>query len=349
MGASADHPAAMTVLRTPEAQFDDLPGYPFTPHYTQVTAGDEAGTRLRLHYLDERPGDAEEDSGETVLLLHGEPSWSFLYRRVVPPLVRAGHRCVAPDLIGFGRSDKPADRFAHTYQAHVDWLGEAIARLGLRDVTVVCHDWGGLLGLRLVSEHPDRFRRVVATNTFFPTGDQDLGIAYATWLQLSQRTNPFDIGQVVDRGTTTDLGPQVRAAYNAPFPDESYRAGPRQLPLLVPISPLDDAAPANRRAWAALATLQLPVLCAFSDRDYGIGNGAELLRNHIPGAAGQPHTTITGAGHFVQEDRGPELARLIDDFIRATSDAGLPSRREETDGELGTRPREVVADLRSRH
>ncbi len=346
MGIGTDR--AMKVLRTPEARFDDLPGYPFPPRYTEVAAGDGAGTRLRLHYVDERPGDAAEDSGETVLLLHGEPSWSFLYRHVVPPLVRAGHRCVAPDLIGFGRSDKPADRFAHTYQAQVDWLSEAVARLELRDITLVCQDWGGLLGFRLVAEQPDRFRRVVATNTFFPTGDQDLGHSYAVWLQLSQRAHPFDIGQVVDRGTVTDLDPQVRAAYNAPFPDESYLAGPRQLPLLVPISRLDDAAPANRDAWAALATLQLPVLCAFSDRDYGVGNGDALLRNHIPGAAGQPHATITGASHFLQEDRGPELARRIDEFIRATSGTGLPTRRDEADGELETRPREVVTEPRSR-
>jgi haloalkane dehalogenase len=234
----------MKVLRTPEARFEDLPDYPFTPHYVEIDARDGAGTRLRVHYVDERPSDPAKASGETVLLLHGEPSWSYLYRHVIPPLVAEGHRCVAPDLVGFGKSDKPADRFAYTYQSHVDWLEETVFdRLDLHVVTMVCQDWGGLLGLRLLAEHPDRFRRVVATNTSFPTGDEDLGGAYSTWLQISQRANPFDIGQVVERGTVTDLDPAVRAAYNAPFPDESYLQGARQFPLLVPIVPFDEAAP----------------------------------------------------------------------------------------------------------
>ncbi|MEV5752740.1 haloalkane dehalogenase [Actinoallomurus sp. NPDC052308] len=310
---------AMAVLRTPEERFADLPGHPFAPHYVEIDAGDGAGTRLRVHYVDERPGDPATASGETVLLLHGEPSWSYLYRHVIPPLVAAGHRCVAPDLVGFGRSDKPADRFAYTYQRHVDWLTETVFdRLDLHGVTMVCHDWGGLLGLRLLAASPDRFRRVVATNTLFPTGDESLGDAYATWLQLSQRANPFEPGQVVDRGTVTELDPAVRAAYDAPFPDESYVQGARQFPLLVPIAPFDAAAPANRAAWAVLETLRTPFLCAFSDKDYGVGDGERMLRTRIPGAAGRAHPTITNAGHFVQEDRGPELAAVIDGFIGST-------------------------------
>jgi haloalkane dehalogenase len=308
-----------TVLRTPETRFDGLPDYPFAPHYVEIGSGDGSGIPLRVHYVDERPSDPAQASGETILLLHGEPSWSFLYRHVIPPLVAAGHRCVAPDLVGFGKSDKPTDRFAYTYQGHVDWLRETVFdRLDLRDVTMVCQDWGGLLGLRLLAEHPDRFRRVVATNTSFPTGDEDLGGAFSLWLQLSQRANPFDIGQVVERGTVTTLDPAVRAAYNAPYPDESYLQGARQFPLLVPIMPHDEAAPANRRAWAVLETLQTPFLCAFSDKDYGVGDGARVLRERIAGAHGQSHTTITGAGHFVQEDKGPELAAIVNNFIQAT-------------------------------
>jgi haloalkane dehalogenase len=311
--------AGMKVLRTPEARFEDLPDYLFTPHYVEIDAGDGARTRLRVHYVDERPGDPAKASGETVLLLHGEPSWSYLYRRVIPPLVAAGHRCVAPDLVGFGKSDKPADRFAYTYQSHVDWLKKTVFdRLDLHDVSMVCQDWGGLLGLRLLAEHPERFRRVVATNTSFPTGDEDLGGAYSLWLQLSQRANPFEIGQVAQRGTVTDLDPAVRAAYNAPFPDESFLQGARQFPLLVPITPHDEAAPANRQAWAVLETLQVPFLCAFSDKDYGVGDGSRILQEHIPGAAGQPHTTITNAGHFVQEDQGPGLAAVVNNFILST-------------------------------
>jgi len=319
-GASAATSRRMDVLRTPDARFEGLPGYPFEPHYVEIDAGDAAGTRLRVHYLDERPGDPAEDSGETILLLHGEPTWSYLYRNVIPPLVAAGHRCVAPDLIGFGRSDKPASPFAYTYQSHVDWLRETLFdRLDLRDITMVCHDWGGLLGLRLLAEHPDRFRRVVATNTVLHTGDQgDMGPFYVQWLQFSQRAHPFEPGAVVERGTVTDLAPAVRAAYDAPFPSEDHLQGVRRFPLLIPISPDDEAAPANRKAWEVLETLRTPFLCAFSDRDHVLGQAHKPMRERIPGAQGRPHTTITNAGHFVQEDQGPQLAAVIDDFIRTT-------------------------------
>lgn len=313
----------MTVLRTHEERFGDLPDYPFTPHYVEVAAGDGSDTRLRVHYIDERPSDPATASGETVLLLHGNPSWSFLYRHVIPPLMAAGHRCVAPDLVGFGKSDKPADRFDYTYQRHVDWLREVVFdRLALTAVTMVCQDWGGLLGLRLLAEHPNRFRRVVAANTLFPTGDEDLGGQLSFWLQYSQRANPFDVGEVVERGTVTTLDPAVRAAYNAPFPDESHLQGARQFPLLLPIAPHDEAAPANRQAWSVLENLQVPFLCAFSDQDYGVGDGARILPARVAGAVDQSHTTITGAGHFLQEDRPAEFAAVIDNFIASTSAEG---------------------------
>ncbi len=299
------------IRRTPDARFEGLPDYPFEPHYVTVA------NQLRVHYVDERPA---QTSGETVLLLHGEPTWSYLYRHVIPPLVVAGHRCVAPDLVGFGKSDKPADRFAYTYQAHVDWLRETIFdRLDLRDVTMVCHDWGGLLGLRLLAEHPERFRRVVATNTSLPTGDQDLGGALAVWLQLSQRSNPFEPGQVVERGTVTGIDPAVKAAYDAPFPDESYLQGARQFPLLIPLTPYDEATAPNREAWAALRTLSVPFLYAHADHDWGVGDGRTMLRDGIPGAA---EVVIENAGHFVQEDRGLELAAAVDEFIGSTAVEG---------------------------
>ncbi|WP_426514744.1 haloalkane dehalogenase [Dactylosporangium sp. McL0621] len=308
----------MDSLRTPDARFDGLPDYPFESHYVAIDAGDDAGSQLRVHYIDERPGPADA-SGETVLLLHGEPTWSYLYRHIIPPLVAAGHRCVAPDLVGFGKSDKPTDRFAYTYQAHVDWLRETVIdRLDLRDVTMVGHDWGGLLGLRLLAEHPDRFRRVVAASTSLPTGDREPSGPLSIWLQLSQRANPFEAGAVVDRGTVTQLDPAVRAAYNAPFPDERYLQGARQFPLLIPLTPYDDATVPNREAWSVLRTLSIPFLYVHADSDWGVGEGRTTLRDGVPGAQ---EIVIDDAGHFLQEDRGPWLATVIGDFIHSTSAA----------------------------
>jgi haloalkane dehalogenase len=284
----------------------------------EVAAGDGSDTRLRVAYVDVAPG-GDNASGETVLLLHGEPSWSFLYRHMIPVLRDAGHRCVAPDLVGFGRSDKPTPRTEYTYQRHVDWLREALFdRLDLTGLTLVCQDWGGLLGLRLLAEHPDRFRRVVAANTFLPTGDRDPGDAFRAWRDFSQTVETFPTGFIINGGCTTDLAPGVVAAYDAPFPTEDLKEGARQFPLLVPASPDDPAAPANRKAWEVLSTLEVPFLCAFSDQD-PITRGADKgLKEGIPGAAGRPHTTIEGGGHFLQEDKGPELAAVVDAFIAST-------------------------------
>jgi haloalkane dehalogenase len=310
------------VLRTPEARFRALADYPFAPHYVHVDAHDGSRTRLRVHYLDERPSDWRSASGETILLLHGEPSWSYLYRHVIPPLVAAGHRCVAVDLVGFGKSDKLADRHAYTYQRHVDCLREAVFdRLNLRDVTMVCHDWGGMLGLRLLTDHPQRFRRVVASNTGLDTGEQVPDEAWkglAQWLQFSQRTYPLEPAHVVDEFSLTNLDPAVRAAYNAPFPDESYLQGVRQFPLLIPISPEDENTPALKEAWSVLRTLQTPFLCVFSDDDHVTDGEHSALSDHIPGAQGQPHTAIKNAAHFVQEDQPAEFAAAVDSLIRST-------------------------------
>jgi len=296
----------MEILRTPDARFANLPGYPFAPHYVEVDG-------LRIHYVDEGPRDAAP-----VLMLHGEPSWSYLYRHMIPIVAAAGHRVVAPDLVGFGRSDKPAAREDYSYQRHVDWLRGAIEALDLREITLVCQDWGGLLGLRIAAEGPDRFARIVAANTMLPTGDAPPTPGFLAWRKFSQEVPDFEAGKIVQSATTTDLPDEVVAAYDAPFPDDRYKAGARMFPVLVPISPDDPAAPANRRAWEALRRFEKPFLTAFSDKDPVLGGLEGILQEAIPGARGRTHPTIHGGGHFLQEDRGPELARVVLDFMRET-------------------------------
>lgn len=293
----------MDFLRTPDERFERLPGYSFAPHYVDVGG-------LRTHYVDEGPR-----TQGTVLMLHGEPSWSFLYRKMIPIVVAAGHRVVAPDLIGFGRSDKPTRREDYTYQQHVDWLRGAVERLDLREITLVCQDWGGLLGLRLVGEQPDRFARVIAANTFLPTGDRPPGEAFLAWRKFSQETPRFEVGRIVSGGCATTLAPDVVAAYDAPFPDDRYLAGARQFPALVPISPDDPAAAANRAAWETLRQWKKPFVTAFSDKDPITRNAQHVLQREIPGAQGQNHRTIEGGGHFLQEDRGEALAAVVVDVL----------------------------------
>ena len=293
----------MDVLRTPDERFDNLPGYSFEPHYVDVDG-------LRMHYVDEGPGDAAP-----VLLLHGEPSWSYLYRKMIPVIVEAGSRAVAPDLIGFGRSDKLVNREEYSYQAYVDWTTSLIEQLDLRDITLVAQDWGGLIGLRIAAEHPDRFARIVAANTMLPTGDQPPGEAFLRWQKFSQTAPEFDVGRILQGATVTTLPDDVVAAYDAPFPDDTYKAAARQFPVLVPTSPDDPAAPANRRAWEVLEQWEKPFLTAFSDSDPIMRGGDRIFQSRVPGTKGQPHTTITGAGHFLQEDKGEELARVVAEFI----------------------------------
>lgn len=293
----------MEVLRTPDERFVDLPGYAFDPHYVEVGG-------LRLHYLDEGPRDAEP-----VLMLHGEPSWCYLYRKMIPIVTAAGYRVIAPDLVGLGRSDKPIRREEYTYQRHVDWMHGLIAVLDLQRITLVCQDWGGLIGLRLVAEHEERFSRVVAANTFLPTGDIPPGEAFLRWQRASQQIASIQVGRIVKNGCVSELSPEVIAAYDAPFPDERYQAGVRQFPLLVPTSPDDPASEPNRQAWEVLSRWSKPFLTAFSDSD-PITRGADrFLQAAIPGASGQPHVTIQHAGHFLQEDRGEELAQVVVAFM----------------------------------
>jgi haloalkane dehalogenase len=295
----------MDYVRTPDSRFENLPGYAFEPNYADVEG-------LRVHYVDEGPGGADP-----VVMLHGEPSWSFLYRKMIPIIGGAGHRAIAPDLVGFGRSDKPTRRDAYSYAAHVEWMRCLLFdRLRLRDITLVCQDWGGLIGLRLVAEHMDRFARVVAANTLLPTGEQPPGPAFETWKKMSQEMPAW--GPLFSGTETNPTSDEVRAAYDAPFPDESYKAGSRQFPLLVPVSPDDPAAIANQKAWVALKKFEKPFLIAFSDGD-PITGGLKDVFLQVPGTKGQPHTTIEGAGHFLQEDKGEVLADVVNDFVARNS------------------------------
>ena len=303
----------MKALRTPDECFIGLPGYQFSPNY--LTIDDSDGGELRVHYLDEGPRDADP-----VLLMHGEPSWCYLYRKMIGPLTAAGHRVIAPDLVGFGRSDKPAERDDYTYQRHVNWMQQVLEQLALTNITLVCQDWGGLIGLRLVAENPDRFARVVAANTMLPTGDHHPGDAFLKWQEFSQNTPIFPAGKIIQTGLALPISDDIVAAYDAPFPDESYKAGARQFPLLVPIRPDDPASEANRAAWEVLKEWQKPFLTAFSDKDPITRGGDKVLQKLIPGAQGQEHVTIDDGGHFLQEDQGEKLAEVVVGFIGRTSD-----------------------------
>lgn len=281
------------VLTTPEQRFDGITGFPFEPHYVDLGG-------LRLHYVDEGPAGANP-----VLLSHGEPTWSYLSRKMIPILAAAGHRVIVPDLVGFGKSDKPTNRDYHTYKRQVDCMQALVEELDLQHITVFAQDWGGLVFLRLAAEQSDRFDRIVAANTMLITGDQELSAAFYLWRDYSQTIEDFSAIVTGD------------AAYDAPFPDETYKAGPRELPLIVPTSPDDPAAEANRAAWALLGEWDKPFLTAFGANDPIAGSWDVLLQEHIPGAAGQPHLRFASSGHFVQEDVGEELAQVIVDFIAA--------------------------------
>jgi haloalkane dehalogenase len=301
----------MRVLRTPEDRFAGLPGFGYQARYAQ--AGD-----LRMAYVEAGPAD-----GEPVLLLHGEPSWSFLYRTMLPVLAGAGLRAIAADLPGFGRSDKPAEIGDYSFARLVEWVRAfAFDSLGLRGLTLVGQDWGGLIGLRLVAEHPDRFARVVAANTGLPTGDQPMPEVWLRFREVVRTAPTLDIPRLVQSGCRTTLPDDVLAAYQAPFPDPSYMAAARAMPGLVPTSPDDPATEANRAAWQQLTQWRKPFLVAFSDRDPITGAMAPILKQVIPGAAGIDHPVIEGAGHFLQEDAGGRLAAAIVDFVRAHPAAG---------------------------
>lgn len=291
----------MDVYRTPDDRFAAIPDFPYQPRYTQVDG-------LRLAYVD-------EGSGPSVLLLHGEPSWSFLYRKVIPPLLEAGLRVLAPDLIGFGRSDKPTELGSYTYQRQVDWTRAWLDSTGAGDLGLFGQDWGGLIGLRMVAADPDRFSRVAVANTGLPTGDQDMTEAFTRWQEFVRTTPDLDIGRIIQNGTVTELTPAEVAAYDAPFPVDEAKAGARIFPSLVPTEPDDAAAQPNREAWATLATWDKPFLCLFSDSDPITAGAERAFHKLVPGTAGQPHQTIEAAGHFLQEDAGPQLGEILAEWM----------------------------------
>lgn len=297
----------MKLLKTPEERFDNLPDFPYKPHYIEIDG-------IRIHYLDEGPR-----SQECVLLMHGEPSWCFLYRHMIPILIEAGYRTVVPDLIGFGRSDKPTEQNDHTYHKHVDWITKWVNKLDLRRITLFCQDWGSLIGLRVAIENQERFDRIVLSNGGLPTGVGMLSDAFLKWREFSRTSKEFDIGRIIQNGTTTNLSDEVLKGYYAPFPDDSYIAGARIMPSLVPISRDDPEHKPNKKAVKMFRDWNKPFLTAFSDSDPITRGGDRLWHEHVPGAQGQKHVTIKDAGHFLQEDKGPELAKLIITFIKNNS------------------------------
>lgn len=296
----------MQAHRTPDQRFENLPDYPFSPNYVDI--GD-----LRMHYVDEGPADAP-----AVLLLHGEPSWSYLYRHMIPPITAAGFRAVAPDLLGFGKSDKPARKSDYSFAGHVEWMRLFIEQTGLTNISLFCQDWGSLIGLRTAAENPERFARIVLANGGLPTGDQQMPKVFLYWRAFASYSPWFPIGRIVDSGTVQKLSADVIAAYDAPFPTAAYKAGARAFPKLVPSVPDDPASAANRAAWEVLSNWEKPFLTAFSNRDPVTRGGEKVFQSRVPGCREQAHTTIMNAGHFLQEEKGPELAAVVVDFMQAT-------------------------------
>jgi len=299
-------------IRTPDERFDNLPGYDFEPHYVNYRG-------LRIHYLDEGPRDANP-----VLLMHGEPAWCFLYRKMIPSILAAGYRVIAPDLLGFGRSDKLLRRRDYSYQLQVDLIEWLLNELDLQHISMFAQDWGGLIGLRVAVECEERFDRVMIGNTAlvgWPPGLLPLAsipprafIGFPLWLTFSQLVPVLHAGDVLQFGTVSKLPPEVVSAYNAPFPSRRYKAAARVYPSLVASQPLE-----NTRAWKKWSQWRKPFLTAFSDKDPVLGGGDRVFHKVVPGAAGQPHVTIKNASHFLQEDKGEELGSLLVDFIVRTS------------------------------
>ncbi len=310
-----DLPRIGKVLRTPEERFAGIPDFPYRPHWTEVGG-------LRIAHVDEGP-----KSADAVLLMHGEPSWSFLYRKMIPVFVAAGLRAIAPDLVGFGRSDKLADASGYSYFNHVQWMKAWLEANDFRHLTLFCQDWGSLIGLRLAAEMPERFDRISLGNGGLPTGATPLPKAFRIWRAFARWSPVFPIGRIVNAGCAEKLSPAEIAAYDAPFPSTRYKVAARLFPSFVPASPDDPEHERNERAWQVFERWEKPFVTLFSSRDPITRGGDRMWQARVPGAKGQPHTTIRGAGHFLQEDKGPELAQAIVDFIRATprgSDAGGP-------------------------
>lgn len=289
-------------LRTPENRFERLPNYSFSPNYVQVDD-------LRMHYVDEGPSTADP-----ILMLHGEPSWSYLYRYMIPVCVAAGHRVIAPDLIGFGKSDKPTSVDAYSYQAHMDWMQTFIDKLDLNNITLVCQDWGSLIGLRLAAENASRFKAIAIGNGMLPTGEEPVPKAFKLWRAFALHSPWFPIGRIINSGTFKTLSKDELRAYDAPFPSKKYKAGTRAFPALVPTSPDNPATEANKAAWEILEKWDKPFLTTFSNGDPITRGGDKYMQKRIPGAKGQNHITLKG-GHFLQEDSGAEFAQAVNQML----------------------------------
>ncbi len=299
----------MEIARTPDERFEGLPDYAFAPHYTEIT--DEDGTPIRIHHVDEGPRDAAP-----ILLMHGNPTWAYLYRHFIPKLAAAGHRVIAVDLVGCGRSDKPTDRAAYTQARHVDWIEKWLLALDLRDVTLFCQDWGGVIGLHQVANHPDRFARVIAANTGMPIGQGESEFM-KMWVGMMKAAETFPFEQMLPTGMVHDLTPEEFAAYRAPFPDPSYEAALCIFPSLIAVQPDNPGVPANKAAWARLGEFEKPFLTLFGALDPVTKGGERDLIDHVPGAKGQPHHVFPNANHFLQEDVAEELVERILAFAAA--------------------------------
>jgi haloalkane dehalogenase len=292
----------MTILRTPEERFYGLPDFPYEPRYVEIDGA-------RVHYID-------EGSGEVIVCLHGEPTWSYLYRKLIPTL-SARHRVIAMDFIGFGRSDKFAERGAYSFEMHRSTLASFIERLDLRDITAVVQDWGGIIGLRVATEMDERVKRLVIMNTGLPTGDVPATEGFMKWRAYALRTPDLPIGQIVRRSAARPdlITDETVSAYDAPFPDASYKAGAQMFPQLVPIEYEQAGAREMRETRDALSRWQKPALVLFSDGDPVTAGGDRFFRKLIPSAKREPEITIHEAGHFLQEERGEEIARHVQSFI----------------------------------
>ncbi|MFK7904932.1 MAG: haloalkane dehalogenase [Chitinophagales bacterium] len=296
-------------MMTPSNRFEDLEGYPFSTNYKTVGEG------IQMHYVDEGPKKAKE----TLLLMHGEPSWSYLYRKMIPVFVKAGYRCIAPDLIGFGKSSKPRETANYSYALHIKWVTSLLHQLDLQNVTFFGQDWGGLIGLRVLTAEPNRFKRIVVANTGMPTGDHKPSEAFSKWQAFSQTVKVFPFEKIMQNSTTTKLSRKVLSAYSAPFPHNNYMAGARIFPALVPTAPDNVESENNRMAWKVLMTWEKPLLTLFSDNDPITKGGERPFQKLVPGAKDQPHQIIEGGGHFLQEDKGKEIAAIMVDWIRKTT------------------------------
>ena len=293
----------MTVYQTPEIRFADLKDFPFHPHYAYIRG-------LRMHYIDEGP-----PGSPTILLLHGVPTWSYLYRFMIRRISDAGYRVVVPDLIGFGKSDKPVEKEFHTYQLHVDFINDFLNCIKVSDLILFAHDWGSLIGLRIVADRPELFSGIIICNGMLPTGEQVMHYTFNIWRFIARYSPFIPVGTVINYGLkTTELHKEEKKAYRAPFPSQKYMAGIRALPGRVPVTTDDPESAANNKAWGILSKWQKPFLTIFSNNDPVTRGGEKYLQSRIPGSAGQPHKIVQG-GHFIQEEKSDDISRMVIEFI----------------------------------